>query len=56
MSFILEELVDLYKSTGFAVITWQRCVMLAVSCILLYLALKKNFEPCCLFPLPLACF
>lgn len=51
MSFILEELVGLFKSTGFAVITWQQCVMLTVSCILMYLALKKNFEPLLLVPI-----
>ncbi len=51
MSFILEELVDLYKSTGLASISWQQCVMLTVSCILLYLALKKNFEPLLLVPI-----
>ncbi|MDF2521919.1 MAG: sodium ion-translocating decarboxylase subunit beta [Clostridia bacterium] len=51
MSFILEELVKLYQSTGFAVITWQQTVMLVVSCILLYLALKKGFEPLLLIPI-----
>jgi oxaloacetate decarboxylase beta subunit len=51
MSFILEELVKLYQSTGFAVISWQQIVMLVVSCILLYLALKKGFEPLLLIPI-----
>lgn len=51
MSFILEELVKLYQSTGFSVITWQQTVMLVVSCILLYLALKKGFEPLLLIPI-----
>ncbi|MDF2892244.1 MAG: gcdB [Clostridia bacterium] len=51
MSFIYEELIELYKSTGFAVITWQQGVMLALSCLLLYLALKKGFEPLLLVPI-----
>ncbi|MDF2591342.1 MAG: gcdB [Clostridia bacterium] len=51
MSFIYEELIKLYQSTGFAVITWQQCVMLAVSCLLIYLALKKGFEPLLLVPI-----
>lgn len=51
MSFIYEELVKLYQSTGFAVITWQQIVMLIVSCILLYLALRKGFEPLLLIPI-----
>jgi len=51
MSFIFQELVKLYQSTGFAVITWQQAVMLAVSCLLLYLALKKGFEPLLLVPI-----
>jgi oxaloacetate decarboxylase beta subunit len=51
MAFIYEELIELYKSTGFAVITWQQGVMLALSCLLLYLALKKGFEPLLLVPI-----
>ena len=51
MSFIFDELQKLYQSTGFAVITWQQVVMIAVSCLLLYLALKKGFEPLLLVPI-----
>lgn len=51
MSFIFEELIKLYQSTGFAAITWQEAVMLVVSCILLFLALKKGFEPLLLVPI-----
>jgi len=36
---------------GFTAITWQQAVMLAVSCILVYLALKKGFEPLLLVPI-----
>ena len=51
MSLIYEELIKLYQSTGFAVITWQQIVMIAVSCLLMYLALKKGFEPLLLVPI-----
>jgi oxaloacetate decarboxylase beta subunit len=51
MSLIYEELIKLYQSTGFAVITWQQSLMLAVSCLLMYLALKKGFEPMLLLPI-----
>jgi oxaloacetate decarboxylase beta subunit len=51
MSFLIETLAKLYESTGFATIMWQQVVMLAVSCILLYLALKKGFEPLLLVPI-----
>lgn len=51
MAFILNELVELFKTTGIAAITWQQCVMLAVACFLLYLALKKEFEPLLLVPI-----
>ena len=30
---------------GTAAITWQEMVMLIVSCVLIYLGLKKGFEP-----------
>ncbi|OGO76777.1 MAG: glutaconyl-CoA decarboxylase subunit beta [Clostridiales bacterium GWB2_37_7] len=46
-----EELINLYQSTGFAVITWQQGTMLALSCFLIYLALKKGFEPLLLVPI-----
>lgn len=36
---------------GFTVITWQQAVMLTISCILIYLALKKGFEPLLLVPI-----
>lgn len=36
---------------GFAAITWQEAVMIAVGCILLYLAIVKKFEPLLLLPI-----
>lgn len=37
--------------SGFAALTWQNCVMFLVSFILLYLAIKKEFEPLLLLPI-----
>ena len=48
---LLDELLKFYYSMGFTAITWQQAVMLTVSCILMYLALKKGFEPLLLVPI-----
>lgn len=48
---LLDELLKFYYSMGFTVITWQQAVMLTISCILIYLALKKGFEPLLLVPI-----
>ncbi|HYE82257.1 MAG TPA: sodium ion-translocating decarboxylase subunit beta [Clostridia bacterium] len=36
---------------GFTAISWQQGIMLIISCILIYLALKKGFEPLLLVPI-----
>ena len=41
----------LLENTGFAAITWQMGVMWAVVAVLLYLAVKKGFEPLLLVPI-----
>lgn len=48
---LLDELLKFYYSMGFTAITWQQGVMLTISCILVYLALKKGFEPLLLVPI-----
>ena len=42
---ILSVFAELLAQSGFAAITWQQCVMLLVSFVLVYLAIKKQFEP-----------
>ena len=37
--------VKFLQDTGFATISWQQAVMLVVSCVLLYLAIAKQYEP-----------
>lgn len=41
----------LLAESGFAALTWREVVMLIVSCVLLYLAIKKKFEPLLLLPI-----
>ena len=42
MSFLLD---------GFMAVTWQQLVMYAVGIVLIYLAIKKNYEPALLLPM-----
>ncbi|HIU33118.1 MAG TPA: sodium ion-translocating decarboxylase subunit beta [Candidatus Pullichristensenella excrementigallinarum] len=44
-------LKEIAASTGFASGTWQQYAMIAVACLLLYLAIVKQFEPLLLLPI-----
>ncbi len=46
-----EAIVELVQTTGFATITWQQLVMMATSCVLIYLAIARGFEPLLLLPI-----
>ncbi|SDO80902.1 sodium ion-translocating decarboxylase subunit beta [Desulforhopalus singaporensis] len=48
---MLEALLEFSKSTGFYGITAGTVAMLAVACVLLYLAIVKKFEPLLLVPI-----
>ncbi len=48
---IIEALWEFFLSMGFASMTWQQGVMIVVSCVLIYLALVKGFEPLLLLPI-----
>ena len=41
MSFLLD---------GIRAVTWQQCVMYVVDALLIYLAIKKDYEPSLLLP------
>ena len=41
----------LSESSGFTALTWQHLVMIAVACILIYLAIVRKFEPLLLLPI-----
>ena len=48
-SFI-ETLERIWEMSGFASLTWQHLVMIAISGVLIYLAIVKDLSPCCSFP------
>lgn len=48
---MLQALLEFLRSTGFYGITPGTIIMMAVACILLYLAIAKNFEPLLLVPI-----
>ena len=48
---IIEAFGKLLAESGFAALTWREVVMLIVSCVLLFLAIKKKFEPLLLLPI-----
>lgn len=47
----LDALVGLYQSSGLATLAWQNYVMILISIVLLYLAIKKEYEPMLLLPI-----
>lgn len=48
---LLQILKEFLQSTGFVALTYKEVIMLCVSFILLYLAIKKEFEPLLLVPI-----
>lgn len=46
-----ETLNKIWELSGFASITWQQLLMMFISCVLLYLAIVKKFEPLLLLPI-----
>lgn len=46
-----EKILEFLQSTGFATISGGQAIMLLISCILLYLAIAKKFEPLLLVPI-----
>ena len=48
---MLEVLKNLWETSGIATMSWQQGVMILVSFILFYLAIKKQYEPLLLLPI-----
>ncbi|MEW8955099.1 sodium ion-translocating decarboxylase subunit beta [Clostridium sp.] len=46
-----EVLINLWQSSGFANITINEIIMIAIACVLIYLAIAKQFEPLLLLPI-----
>ncbi len=51
MHQILSDFFDFFKLTAFDQLTWQMLVMWGVAILLLYLAVRKGFEPLLLVPI-----
>lgn len=47
---------DLLAQSGFAALSWRQALMILVSFVLLYLAIKKQFEPLLLLPIAFGIF
>lgn len=47
----INALKTIWETSGFVSLTWQDLVMIAVSCVLIYLAIVKKFEPLLLLPI-----
>lgn len=48
---MVEVLIEFWESTGFANIGLKELIMIGISCLLLYLAIGKKFEPLLLVPI-----
>ncbi len=46
-----EAIQGIWANSAFVNITWQQGIMLVISCVLLYLAIAKGFEPLLLLPI-----
>lgn len=51
MDYLLNTLLNLLESSGFYRITYKNVIMIFVACGLLYLAIKKGYEPLLLIPI-----
>ena len=46
-----DTIIKILSESGFAALTWQQFVMISVACLLIYLAIGKQFEPLLLLPI-----
>lgn len=56
LQVFLETIQGLWESSGLAAMTWQAWVMVAISFVLMYLAIVKGFEPLLLLPIAFGMF
>jgi sodium ion-translocating decarboxylase, beta subunit len=47
----LDALTGIWAESGFAALTWQHLLMIGIACILIYLAIVREFEPLLLLPI-----
>lgn len=53
LSETLDFIKGIFLSSGYAQISWQNIVMIIISIVLMYLAIKRKFEPLLLLPMGL---
>lgn len=51
MEIFVESIKGLIADSGFINLQWQNLVMIGISCVLMFLAIKKGFEPLLLLPI-----
>lgn len=51
LNSLWESIVGIYNSSGLVSLTWENYVMMCISFVLLYLAIKKEYEPLLLLPI-----
>jgi sodium ion-translocating decarboxylase beta subunit len=51
MDYIIDTLSGLLRDSGFYSITYKNIIMIVVACVLLYFAIKKDYEPLLLIPI-----
>ena len=56
MSIILAAIKGFKNFSGIYNFTWGNAIMLVVACVLMYLAIAKDFEPILLLPIAFGCF
>jgi len=47
----LKSIQGIFLTSGFAMNNWRNYIMIGISCVLIYLAIKKQFEPLLLLPI-----
>jgi len=47
----VDTLQKIWADSGFAALTWQHLVMIAIACIFIFLAIARKFEPLLLLPI-----
>ena len=47
----IDALKELWSTSGFMALTWQHGLMIVVACVLIYLAIVREFEPLLLLPI-----
>lgn len=55
-NLFIKVILSLFESSGFAALDWRNVLMILISCVLVYLAIVKQFEPLLLLPIAFGMF